>query len=119
MSAVRAGEEGAVELSYFIKTNGTVRSPKVTRSSGYADLDKAAVGCVLRFTYKPAIKNGRPVEVPWIIRVVFRLSDLRDQPYAIVQSSPKPLPPRKPPKKVKPDRPCVPIASLSNARAIL
>src|SRR5580765_4385316 len=69
-SALHNDEEGDVDIEFFIKADGSVRSPRVRRSSGHPDLDNAAVACVLRFTYRPAIQNGKPVEVPWTTRVL-------------------------------------------------
>jgi TonB family protein len=112
-SALRNAQEGDVDVEFFIKADGTVRSPRIRRSSGYADLDHAAMACVLRFTYRAAIQNGKPVEVSWITRVMFRLADW--QAYAAASPSAKPAPSRKSPKPathVKPDRRCIPIAAL-------
>ncbi|MFL5237595.1 MAG: energy transducer TonB [Rhizomicrobium sp.] len=108
-SALRSNEEGDADIEFFIKADGSVRSPRIHQSSGYADLDNAAMACVLRFTYRPAIQNGKPVEVPWITRVRFRFADW--QLYAAAPPSPNPVPPRKSPKHAKPDRRCIPIAA--------
>jgi TonB family protein len=106
-----------VDVEFFIKANGTVHSPRIRRSSGYADLDNAAVACVLRFTYRPAIQNGKPVEVSWITRVMFRLADW--QAYAAASPSANPAPLRKqtkPARHAKPDRRCIPIAALVDGK---
>jgi TonB family protein len=117
-SAVRANEEGDVMVGYFIKTDGATRSPRILRSSRYPDLDQAALRCTLRFLYKPAMRNGKPVEVPWKTRVAFRLTDFPDQLHAAGPSLPiPPLSPRRP-KNAKPDPHCIPVAALSGrARA--
>jgi TonB family protein len=110
LSAIRAGEEGNVAVGFFIKTDGTIRAPFILRSSGFPDLDHAALTCARRFVYKPAMHNGKPIEVPWQIRVQFRLADFPGQ-YAAGPSLPPPPPP-KAPKKAKPDRQCIPVAAL-------
>jgi TonB family protein len=113
LTAVRLGEEGKVRLAYTIKTDGTIRSPWVIQSSGFADLDQAALDCSHRFVYRPAMSHGKPVEVPWQITIQFKLTGWGTQPY-VAAPSPKPYPPaRKPQNKAKPNRRCTPVAMLS------
>lgn len=45
----------------------------VAHSSGSQELDQAAVECASSWTYRPAQKNGRPVEVPWQAEVNWML----------------------------------------------
>lgn len=109
-TAVVAGEEGTAELSFFIKRDGTVRAPKIVRSTGFPDLDQAARSCVLNFRYIPASKNGRPVEVAWQVRVAFCLGHCAGSPARGVSAAPKNSSKR--PKETKKN--CVPIAALPN-----
>lgn len=113
--AVRLGEEGTVRLGYIIRTDGTTRSPRILQSSGFADLDRAAVECSHRFVYRPAMQKGKPVEVPWQIMIEFKLAGW-DHPLAAVPSHKAPFPPkmRKPPSNAKPNRRCTPVAMRAN-----
>ncbi|ATB43509.1 Ferric siderophore transport system, periplasmic-binding protein TonB [Cystobacter fuscus] len=58
--ARRAGVEGSVTMSITIDAEGRVVKVVVIKGLGYG-LDEAARGALLRFRFKPAIKNGEPV----------------------------------------------------------
>ncbi len=60
-----AGLEGTVYLRVLVKKDGTVGDAKVEKSSKIASLDEAALKAVFACTFKPAIQNGRPVNV-WV-----------------------------------------------------
>ncbi|RJS22430.1 energy transducer TonB [Corallococcus sp. H22C18031201] len=55
-----AGIEGTVVLSITVDTEGKVVAAKVVSGPGYG-LNEAARDAVLRFRFKPAIKNGEAV----------------------------------------------------------
>jgi TonB family protein len=56
-------ETGVTSLVFTVTTAGTVRDINVTASSGYGDLDDAAVACAAKWQYRPAMKGGAPVDV--------------------------------------------------------
>jgi protein TonB len=58
--ARRAGIEGTVTLSITIDTEGKVVKSVVLSGPGYG-LNEAARDALLRFRFKPAVKNGEPV----------------------------------------------------------
>ena len=60
-----AGLEGTVYLRVLVKKDGTVGDAKVEKSSKIASLDEAALKAVFGCKFKPAIQNGRPVNV-WV-----------------------------------------------------
>jgi TonB family protein len=64
-NAAMDGAEGETELGFHIESDGTVKDITVLQSSGSDELDKAAMSCVSSWVYRPATKNGRPIEVPW------------------------------------------------------
>ncbi|MEN3951023.1 energy transducer TonB [Iodidimonas sp. SYSU 1G8] len=75
-SAVEAGAEGDVLLRFIVKEDGYVdpSSIVVKKSSGFADLDKAAVDEAARnWRFQPATLYGTPVASPHEFRVVFAL----------------------------------------------
>lgn len=76
MSAQRLGHEGTVQLKLFITERGTVDRVRLSKSSGYADLDDAAQAYAAGLTFHPATVNGvpQPSYVPWRIR--FKISDM-------------------------------------------
>jgi protein TonB len=69
-AAKKGGIEGMTRVSFHIAVDGTVKEPQVAQSSGNADLDAASLVCVRTFTYRPAIKDGKPIEVPWQINIL-------------------------------------------------
>ena len=69
------GREGTTELSFQVLADGTVDGVSVAKSSGSDGLDDAAMDCVAKWHYRPAIKDGKLTDVPWTARVVWSLAD--------------------------------------------
>jgi TonB family protein len=59
-------------VQFTITEQGLVRDPQVLQSSGIAVLDADALECVRTWTYRPAIKAGVPIAVPWKAEVLWR-----------------------------------------------
>ena len=72
-SAVWDGSEGTSTLAFHVAVDGHVKDVRIAKSSGHEDLDAAAVGCVSRWTYKPAALDGAAVEVSWGAAVQWKL----------------------------------------------
>ena len=66
--ARRRKHEGVVLLRVGVSENGLVTEVQLTKSSGFKELDEAALNAVKRWTFKPGTVLGRPVasqvEVP-------------------------------------------------------
>ena len=76
MGAIRNNEEGALNLSVLVGTDGRVRDAKVAESSGSTRLDQAAVSeAKARWHLRPAMRDGVPFEQWLTLRVVFRLEN--------------------------------------------
>jgi TonB family protein len=58
-------DAGTTTVAFTITAIGKVVEPKVASSSGYPELDAAAVQCAQTWRYNPAIENGKPVAAPW------------------------------------------------------
>jgi protein TonB len=71
-AARTAGVEGTVLLSVTIGENGTVSDAKVVRGIDPA-LDSKAMECVRKWTFRPAMKDGKPVSAAANIEMNFRL----------------------------------------------
>jgi bla regulator protein BlaR1 len=56
-----AGHQGTVTVDFLVDTNGTVVDSAIVRSSGYASMDEAARGALLRCRFGPALKHGQAV----------------------------------------------------------
>ena len=59
--ATRLGHEGSVVLSFTVGADGGVSNVTVVQSSGFPELDAAAIPCAEKWQYKPAEENGAPV----------------------------------------------------------
>ena len=68
----KEGLQGTVHLSMTIAKDGSVRDLRVV--DGDSLLAKSALKAVRQWRYKPALKNGEPVEVQSTIAVVFALN---------------------------------------------
>jgi len=57
-SAAVNGEHGEVALGIYVTSRGHPRKIRVTHSSGFEDLDNAAVAAAAGWHYTPAVRNG-------------------------------------------------------------
>lgn len=66
-------EKGTVVLAFLIAADGKVLESKVDKSSGFKNLDKAALNALSQCKFKPGTKDGRPdqawakVEYTWAL----------------------------------------------------
>ena len=67
------GEQGTVEITLYVHRTGHVTRVRVSQSSGYPDLDNAAVEGVMGWHFLPARVKGRKVSAWKTIRIVFQL----------------------------------------------
>jgi protein TonB len=72
-SAVRLKEQGTTTLSFTVTADGDVANPTIAKSSGFDDLDRAAIQCASGWRYKAAIKEGQAVAVTWQANVQWTL----------------------------------------------
>jgi TonB family protein len=70
-SARLAGVEGTVALQATITADGRVENVSVLRS--IPELDDAAIAAVKQWKYKPATKDGRPIQVFLTLTIDFEL----------------------------------------------
>lgn len=55
-------EQGTVSMSFLVKPDGSVIDSKVEKSSGFKNLDKAAIKALSACKFKPGTKDGAPAE---------------------------------------------------------
>jgi TonB family protein len=67
----RQGAEGDTTLSFIVTVEGRVKDIRVAESSGNKGLDWAATMCAEHWKYKPARKDGTPIEAPWKAKIVW------------------------------------------------
>lgn len=74
--ALRARLEGTVLLQVLVDIDGRPLQVQVNQSSGHRELDDAARQYVLkRWTFRPAIKDGQPVQAIGLVPIDFSLAD--------------------------------------------
>jgi TonB family protein len=60
--AYRAHEEGATKIRVATDSTGALISSSVLVSSGFSQLDSAALACIKKARFAPATRNGEPIE---------------------------------------------------------
>jgi len=74
--ALSKAEEGSTALDFTIATDGRVKDIVVQVSSGFADLDAAAVACAGKWVYGPIVLDGVPVTSEFRSRATVRFSTM-------------------------------------------
>ena len=72
--AARSGITGWVQLEVLVNADGTVRSAKVMDAKPRGIFEAAAVQAVMRWKFKPKIKDGKPVEQKGAQKIEFNLN---------------------------------------------
>ncbi len=72
-SARASGEQGTVLVAVYVHPNGRISKYRVAQSSGFGDLDDAAVESVLAWRFVPATRDGDAVSDWATVRIVFQL----------------------------------------------
>ncbi len=73
--ALSRGLEGYVIVEFTVTNTGSVRDPFVVESTSSL-FERAALGAVLKFKYKPRIVDGEPIEVAGVQnKISFELED--------------------------------------------
>jgi TonB family protein len=76
--ARKAGVSGKVILEVLVKKDGTAGTIKITEGiEGYPSLAESAIAAVGGWKFKPAIKDGKPIDMTIAIPVAFRLDDTK------------------------------------------
>lgn len=55
-------EQGTVSMSFLVKPDGSVADSKIEKTSGFKNLDKAAIKALSACKFKPGTKDGSPAE---------------------------------------------------------
>jgi protein TonB len=69
----RSHEEGIVVLSVLLSIDGRVSDVSITKSSGFARLDRAALDAVRDWRWSPLMRDGNPVMVRGVVTIPFIL----------------------------------------------
>lgn len=74
-AARRAGESGRVNVRVLVDARGMPQQMQVTRSSGFARLDEAALATVRATRFKPYMENGQPHAFWVLMPLIFELEE--------------------------------------------
>lgn len=66
-------EQGAVSMSFLVSPSGDVLDSKVDKSSGFKNLDKAAVKAISACKFKPGTKDGAVAQTWTKVDYVWKL----------------------------------------------
>lgn len=66
-------EEGAVSMAFLVSPGGEVLDSKVEKSSGFKNLDKAAVKAISACKFKPGTKDGAVAQTWTKVDYVWKL----------------------------------------------
>ena len=55
-------EQGTVSMSFLVNADGSVADSKLEKTSGFKNLDKAALKSLAACKFKPGTKNGAPAQ---------------------------------------------------------
>jgi TonB family protein len=69
--AVEGRWSGTSTIFLLVGEDGTVKDAKVTKSSGYRALDRAALAAFSRCRFKPPMADGKPVQAWMPIQYVW------------------------------------------------
>ena len=69
----KRGEEGRVVMEVQINAEGGVQQSRIITSSSYETLDRAALKAMGKAVFRPATRNGMPVESERTVAYTFRL----------------------------------------------
>jgi protein TonB len=72
-TATRNGIQGDVYIEAVVMTDGTVADPKLIRGLPDEELNQRALDAILRWTFKPGMKDGEEVPVIALFTVTYRI----------------------------------------------
>ena len=55
-------EQGTVSMSFLVNADGSVADSKLEKTSGFKNLDKAAMKTIAACKFKPGTKDGAPAQ---------------------------------------------------------
>jgi len=79
-SAQGSGEQGTVMVDVYVRPSGRPGKAKISQSSGFADLDQAAVESVLNWRFVPAMRGDDTVSDWTTVKIVYQLPVLAPSP---------------------------------------
>ncbi len=59
-SSLMNEEQGTTSINFLVSANGAVLESKLEKTSGFKNLDKAAISALSSCKFKPGTKDGKP-----------------------------------------------------------
>lgn len=75
LSARWNGVQGSVIVEVDVDADGIPQETVVHRSSGYFELDSAALDAVMNWRFSPALQDGQPIPAKTRVEIVFTLTE--------------------------------------------
>lgn len=72
--SMRRHEQGVVKLEFTIGVSGRLVGSRIVKSSGYRDLDQAALTALIHCAFKPAYRNDVPLQASFTTDYQWKLS---------------------------------------------
>lgn len=72
-AAARRRDEGWVEVEFAVMPDGSIANARVVDSQPPRLFDRAAIDAVQRWTFKPALRDGQPVQATLRRRIEFKM----------------------------------------------
>jgi protein TonB len=66
-------EQGIVSMSFLVSADGSVLDSKLEKTSGFKNLDKAAIKSISACKFKPGTKDGAPAQTWTKVDYAWRL----------------------------------------------
>src|SRR4051812_38815066 len=66
-------EQGAVSMAFLVSADGSVVESKLEKTSGFKNLDKAALKSLSACKFKPGTKDGAPAQTWTKVEYVWKL----------------------------------------------
>jgi TonB family protein len=79
-SAQANGEQGTITLDVYVRPNGKPAKIKVAQSSGFEDLDNAAIEGVVNWRFIPALRDGDQVADWTTVKIVYQFPTMAPPP---------------------------------------
>jgi protein TonB len=76
-ASIRNNEQGTVLVKVLVARDGTVLKAELEKSSGWPNLDTAAVKSVRTWRFTPARRGDETIEKEYLVPAVFRLENAR------------------------------------------
>ena len=71
--ALRVFAQGMTTMSFTVTAQGNVSNIRIEKSSGNNDLDAASIKCASKWRYKPAMKDGVAIDIPWVANAAWKI----------------------------------------------